>query len=221
MKIEFLKVYSPNLKEQRNFYSQVLQLPVKEVSETNFSVKIGYSILEFEENPKATPYHIAFHIPPQKIKESANWLRNRVEILPDDGEEIIDFPAWKAKSAYFYDADKNIIEFISRRDLFEPSEEPFSAEQMLGIAEIGLATESVEEKFNFLNSSFGLTKFTGDYQHFCATGDDEGLFIIINRHQKDWIPTGDMAYPSEFEIRAGVKNAIFGAVFRSEKLQLL
>lgn len=221
MKIEFLKLYTPNPQDQLRFYSEVLGLAVEKISEENFRVKTGFSTLEFEKDKNATPYHIAFHIPAFQEGKALQWLKERVEILPGDGKEIIDFPAWQARSIYFYDKDSNILEFISRKHMYEPVSEDFSSESIVGISEIGLATSNVEENFNFLNSHLGLTKFTGDYERFCATGDDEGLFIIINKEQKDWIPMGDKAYPSPFEIKISVQNAIFGTSFKHERLSLL
>ncbi len=221
MKIEFLKLYTANLKAQYHFYGEVLELPVDGISKGKFRVEIGFSTLEFEEDLNAEPYHVAFHIPALQEQKGLKWLQERVEILQDNGNEIIDFPAWKAKSMYFYDEDKNILEFISRSHMYEPASEEFSAASIVGISEIGLATSNVEDKFNFLNDNFGLTKFTGDYEHFCATGDDEGLFIIINKEQKEWIPVGDKAYASPFEIKISVQNAIFGASYKHERLTLL
>ncbi|MGB7841381.1 MAG: VOC family protein, partial [Salinimicrobium sp.] len=195
MKIEFLKLYTRHLRAQKRFYTGKLQLPLINETDESFQLKLGYTLLEFEQQASATPYHIAIHIPAFQVEKALEWLEKRTEILRDGEDEIIDFPAWKARSVYFYDADQNIVEFISRRDFFPASSEDFSEKSLLGISEIGLATDNVEEKFNFLNRNFGLRKFTGDYERFCATGDDEGLFIIINKGQKDWIPTGDKAYP--------------------------
>ena len=221
MKISYLKIFTSNCERQLTFYEEVLKLPVKKVSDIAFQVKIGFSILEIEEKEEATPYHIAFHIPARQEQKALDWLKKKVKILEDDGNEIVDFPAWKAKSIYFYDVDRNILEFIAREDLFPFEHKAFSEENIMGLSEIGLATENVEEKFNFLNENFGLQKFSGDYQRFCATGDDEGLFIIINKNQKDWIPTGDKAYASAFEIRIDVKNALFGVSYHDEILELL
>lgn len=221
MKIEFLKLYTPNLQAQKDFYSGVLQLPVKKQTENSFQLKVGFSHLEFEQKASATPYHIAFHIPALQEEKALEWLEKRTEILKDGEEKIIDFPGWKAKSLYFYDADENIVEFISRRHMFAAASEEFSEKSILGLSEIGLATDDVQEKFNFLNTNFGLQKFTGDYERFCATGDDEGLFIVINKNLKDWIPTGDKAHASAFEIKISVQNAIFGAAFKNDRLELL
>lgn len=221
MKIEFLKIYTPRLEEQLQFYQNVLQLPVKKISRSSFQVVMGYSRVEFCELEEATPYHLAIHIPAQQEEQALKWLQKRVSILKDGDKEIIDFPAWKARSIYFYDADKNIVEFISRKDHFEPASENFSERNIIGVSEIGMATANVEEKFSFLNDNFGLQKFTGDYERFCAMGDDEGLFIIINKNMKDWIPTGDEAFASPFEIKFSVEQATSGVAFKNDGLQLL
>lgn len=221
MKIEFLTLYTNQLEEQLHFYERVLKLPVQNKKESAFQVLIGYTILEFKKNETATPYHFAIHIPAGQEEKALGWLKERVEILTDQGEEIIDFPAWKARSVYFYDADKNIVEFISREDLFPADSDEFSEDSLLGICEIGVATSTVEEKFRFLNDHFGLQKFTGDYERFCATGDDDGLFIIINKEIKDWIPTGDTAFASPFEIEFSVKGASTRVAFYNDLFKML
>ncbi|NJW51474.1 VOC family protein [Salinimicrobium oceani] len=221
MKIEFLKIYTPQPEAQYRFYKEVLNLPVQWIAKDVFRVEAGYSKLEFAKDEGAKPYHIAFHIPARQETKALNWLEERVEILRDGQDKIMDFPAWQAKSVYFYDHDKNILEFISREHLFESETREFSEAGILGISEIGLATSQVRANFDFLNTHFGLTKFSGDYERFCATGDDMGLFIIINKNEKDWFPVGDKAHASPFEIKIAVKNAIFGASYRDERLTLL
>ncbi|WP_424494378.1 VOC family protein [Salinimicrobium sp. GXAS 041] len=221
MRIEHLKLYTNRLEEQRKYYEEVLELPVKSTSKSTFLVQLGFSVLEFQKEKAAMPYHIAFHIPAYKEKEALKWLKQRVEILKDDGEEIVDFPGWKAKSIYFYDADKNIVEFISRRHCFPSEEKRFSAEDMVGISEIGVATDNVKRIFTFLHEYIGLDKFTGDYERFCATGDDEGLFIVINKNMKNWIPTGEKAFSSGFEIELTSGLGKTKLEFKNDRLQLL
>jgi catechol-2,3-dioxygenase len=221
MKIEILKLYTSNLQEQLQFYRDVLELPVKKKTENTFEVQVGYSVLEFEEVEEATVYHIAFHISARREEQALKWLEQRLEVLKDGSDKIVDFPGWNAKSVYFYDADKNIVEFISRREFFVSETEGFSEEDIVGISEIGLATDDVEEKFRFLNSNCGLQKFTGDYERFCATGDDEGLFIIINKNIKDWIPTGDTAHASPFKIVFSVEKASYRVTFQNDRIKLL
>ena len=221
MKIAHLQVFTGNLQEQQDFYGKVLQLQLKNVSDTSFQVKVGFSVLEFQKKKSVKPYHIAFHIPALQEEKALNWLKDRVSILKDGEEEIVNFSGWKAKSIYFYDADKNVIEFISRRHFFPPESEEFSEESIVGISEIGLATSDVKSAFEFLNANFSLKKFTGDYERFCATGDDEGLFIVINKEQKDWFPSDDKAFASEFKIGFSTASGKEEMAYKNERLELL
>ena len=221
MKIEFLTLYSSRIKDQLAFYNNILGLPIKNKKATSFQVSIGYTVLEFRQDDSATPYHLAVHIPAKREAPALAWLKERVAILKDKGKEIIDFPAWKARSVYFYDKDHNIVELISRTDLFPSGPAGFSEEGFIGVSEIGIATGDVEDKFQFLNDQFGLQKFSGDYTRFCATGDDEGLFIIINKDVKDWIPAGDTAFASPFEIEFSIKGASSRLSFFNDRLHTL
>ncbi|WP_121665582.1 VOC family protein [Mesonia aquimarina] len=206
MRIKKLHIKSKNFSEQLRFFREVLELPIQKISETEVEITVGYSKLILEKSSEFTPYHIAFHIPPQKIEESVNWLKKRVEIQSFKDDEIIDFSSWNAKSTYFYDKDFNILEFISREKLFDEirnqvQHDKFDSNQILGIAEIGLATDEVQSSFNFLADNFQLKKYSGDFEKFCAIGDDEGLIITINKNKKDWFPTNDKAFTSPFQLQ--------------------
>lgn len=221
MRIETLKIYSRNLEKQKQFYKSVLDFPIKEISQDAFLVEVGYSTLEFQQKDSATPYHVAFHIPSIQEELALLWLKDRVNILKDGKEEIVDFPAWDAKSIYFYDEDKNIIELISRKSFHPASSTVFSSQSIFGISEIGLATGNVRSAFDFLQNEFSLEKFTGDLETFCATGDDEGLFIIINKDKKDWFPVDDKAFASEFEATIASDNRRGRITYKNERLQVL
>ncbi|MDD7886522.1 hypothetical protein [Flavivirga sp. 57AJ16] len=43
--------------------------------------------------------------------------------------------------------------------------------------------------------------FSGDLMRFCALGNEEGLFILINKILKKWYPTQEEAFTSNFIIR--------------------
>ena len=83
---------------------------------------------------------------------------------------------------------------------------------LVGIAEIGLATTGVELIFRKLNKTLGLEKFTGNYHTFCATGDDRGLFIIIDYTRKDWFPIAQRARPSAFKLRISTATGQTSAI---------
>jgi len=39
------------------------------------------------------------------------------------------------------------------------------------------------------------------FDRFCAVGDENGLFIVVNNELKKWFPTGDLIEQSDFKIR--------------------
>ena len=166
MKIEKLEMKTSNLEKQQEFYGKILGLEIKNLNSDSFEVMIGSSVLILTEDNTATPYHIAFHIPPEEINASLNWVKERVEIQKNANDEIVDFSAWNAESLYFYDADKNILEFISRSHLYPKANKNFSKKSILGIAEIGLATNDIPQKFNVLNETNALEKASSQKEVF-------------------------------------------------------
>ncbi len=220
MQISELEIRCKDAAKQQQFYKDVLGLEVFNATETSFKLHLGYSQLSFQENADFTPYHIAFHIPDKSENQALYWLQQRLSVLPFEDKEIIDFPAWKAKSIYFYDADLNIMEFISRRKFNGVLTEDFSEKSILGISEIGLATANIEEKFNFLKEHCGLEVYDGNFDKFCAIGDDWGLFITINSINKTWFPTGDIAYNSDFKIQIIQNNKEYLLQYKKNELSM-
>ena len=221
MKITRLDVGSKNIVKQQQFYKDVLGLEIFNSTLNSFELHMGYSVLHFQEAKSFTPYHIAFHIPDKEEENALEWLKTKLEVLKNEDEEIIDFKGWDAKSIYFYDADKNIMEFISRRDFNGSSLKSFSEKSILGISEIGLATDDIQDKYQFLNKNTGLEVFDGNFEKFCAIGDDEGLLITINSKLKTWFPTGDSAYNSEFKIELVYNENEYKLLYNGEKLQMI
>jgi catechol-2,3-dioxygenase len=201
MEIKELKIYSSKIKEQADFYSKVLGLTVIKLTEDNVFLEFGKSILNIEFKAETTPYHFAINIPSNKEYEALEWLKSRVGILKEEGNEIQDFDFWNAKAIYFYDKDKNIVELIARKNLNNLSNQKFDSNQFLQISEIGLPTLNIENEFKQLKSLTGIEIFDGGFERFCAIGDENGLFICINKKVKYWYPTNDKAFSSEFEIR--------------------
>lgn len=200
MKISTLKLYSANIREQKHFYLHTMAFPLLREWEDGFTVSIGGTRLSFLHRPDAKPYHFAINIPSNQENEALAWLQQRVEILPFEGEWLVDFPNWNAKAIYFYDADQNIVEFIARKNLQADSEARFSPESLMEVSEIGTPVKNIEAVFHFLNHHFSLEKYYGDFDIFGAIGDENGLFIVINNDKKDWFPVGDKAYDVDYEI---------------------
>lgn len=200
MRILRLEVNTGNMEEQLAFYRDSLEVQVDKIEDGSFEVVLGYSVLKFIQDEEATPYHIAIHIPDNEEEKALEWLKSRVSVLKNEGNEIIDFSGWNAKSLYFYDKNKNVMEFIARKDLNPSAAIEFSGHSLHGIAEVGLATHNIEEKYNFLNKHCGLEVYDGSFQEFCAIGGDRGLLITIDKNVKKWFPTGDRAFASEFRM---------------------
>src|SRR5688572_609590 len=123
MIIEKLIIYTRKLQELTEFYQNILGLTLLDKTKNSIDLKIGYTSLTIFENALATPYHFAINIPANKDKEALQWLKQRVTILTNDGQELIDFKSWNAKSIYFYDTDSNIVELIARKNLKTETEE--------------------------------------------------------------------------------------------------
>ena len=201
MKFSELTLYTRNLKQQKRFYGEVLGFPCIEASENRIVFRAGWSRLVFESAKTCNPVHYALLIPGDSFLAARDWLSERVEHLTYEGEEIIDFPNWNARSQYFYDEDRNIVEFIARRDVAGTLRGNFSADSITGIGEIGLPASDLEELYQTLNTLKTLPKYSGDFRRFGAAGDPDGLFILVNPELKDWFPSGDPVHPAHLRVR--------------------
>lgn len=200
MEIKQLTLFTKQLQTQRTFYHSTLGLPIKSEAPDAICFAIGRTGFTLKEWPEATPYHFAINIPANMEHLALSWLKERVGILRDGENEIQDFSSWNARSVYFYDPDMNILEFISRRNLKIPPRASFGPNCLFEVSEIGMAVDEIADYFIKLKEVAGLRQFDGDMEHFGAIGDEHGLFICINRLKKTWYPSGDKAYPSDFEM---------------------
>jgi len=200
MIVKRLTLATSALKDQVDFYHQILGISIFERKEDFIAFTIGHSKLEFFESRNTTPYHFAVNIPSNKAPGALSWLRDRVEILKDGEHELIEFKGWNAESVYFYDADRNIVEFIARKNLGILVDKKFSEKHFLGISEIGMPVENIEKTYLHLKRLHDIEIFDGNFDNFCAIGDENGLFIVIDKQKKKWFPTGETAFSSPFRI---------------------
>jgi len=89
MEIKELKIYSSKIKEHADFYSKVLVLIVIKLTEDNVFLEIGKSILNIEFKAEKNPYHFAINIPSNKEYKALEWLKSRMEIFKEEGNERI------------------------------------------------------------------------------------------------------------------------------------
>jgi catechol-2,3-dioxygenase len=145
----------------------VLPAPDPEALAAFHGPAYGSSRIRFERGPEVCS-HFAVNVPPQRFEEAVDWARERVELVDDD----VPFPAWRARSAYFFDPGGNIVELIARERA--PGEDLF-----LEISEVGLPVADVGSAVEWLEGELGLPHFSGNRRDFSAVGDDRGLFIVV------------------------------------------
>jgi len=197
MKISQIELLAGDPHALGNFYSTVLELPVRE--QEDLTVEAGETRLVFRQAPPGWEgyYHFAFNVPENCFDEAKRWLAGRVPLIADTaGKTEFDFQSWNAHSIYFYDPAGNILEFISRHGLPNASDQPFSARGILNASEIGIATSDVISTVQGLRDKYGFPVYGGEgSDQFTAVGDEHGLMIVV-RLGRTWFPdTGKPAGP--------------------------
>ncbi len=228
MRFDEVTLHTDRLRELKAFYGGVLGFEVLSFSEAQLVLRTGASLLRFQASDTPAYYHFAFNIPSYEEQEALSWLQERVEVLPDEtGRPVVDFVNWNAKALYFLDPAKNVVEFIARRNLNLPSRGAFGPASVWGISELGLPVDSPERAHRqidaFLKSndpSLFLPRFWGDYDEFGASGDEQGLFILVDRRRKRWYPTSQPARPFPLSAKWTMANRGFSLQFDGHQLVL-
>ncbi len=196
MQILELTLQTNNLPDTKDFYQQTMGFELIHETDNSIYFSVGTSILIFEliESEQCPKYHFAFNIPINKIPEAIDWTLERTNLIATDDSFVTDFDNWKATAIYFLDNNRNIVEFICRTDLNNPTELPFSVDTILNINEIGLVThqslQTGEEIIEKINTTFFEKGPIRD--DFAAVGTDQGLFVISNPY-RNWYPTQEKA----------------------------
>jgi catechol-2,3-dioxygenase len=187
MRIEELTLTTGNPEELKKFYSEELGFKEIEASTASdgFSFQAGYTRINFVPGDKDARYHFAFNIRPDQLPDVMNWIEHhKIDLLDNekgDGK-IVDFPSWRAKSVYFFDAGGNIVEFIARAAIAPAGNAPkFSALSVCGISEIGIVCDDVASMREWIETAHGVKGFARQHNtdEFSALGDDEGLLLLV------------------------------------------
>jgi len=190
MNITRLELLTLNLQAQRDFYANILELPVK-LTSSNLEVKAGQTELIFTQAPADFDggYHFAFNIPENQFHSAKKWISERIPLLRDEnGKAEFNSENWNSDSVYFKDAAGNVLEFIARHRLKKVVDGDFDGEQILNISEIGLPSDNVIGFANELCTSLDLSVFRQEPDEtFTPIGDDNGLFILPIKN-RIWIP---------------------------------
>ena len=211
MQVKNLQLYTSRIEEMGFFYTEKLGLPIAGSLGDGFTLQVGDSQLTFTRSLSPAYYHFAFNIPSFQIREALDWLRSRVKVLETEDGPIVNFTNWNAEALYFFDPAGNIVELIARKNLEIPGTTPFSHQSILEISEVGLPVPDVSEAYSQLKEEAAIPHYWGDYEQFCAAGDEHGLFIIVPEQKKIWYPTDLPARAFPFHLsfqHAGMEFAL-------------
>ena len=132
--------------KMQEFYCEKLGFTLISSTTTSFEVQIGTSILSFIQSEKMeeTQYHFAFNIPSNLFKKAKEWVRAKVKLLEEDGEDEIFFEWHNSHSFYFLDPSENVVELIAQHDVSPKSnEQQFSSDLIFNIAEMNITTDDL------------------------------------------------------------------------------
>jgi catechol-2,3-dioxygenase len=197
MNIARLELLSADLQAQRDFYADVLELPVI-LTSSSLEVKAGATDLVFKQewSDFEGPYHFAFNIPENQFHAAKKWISSRVPLLRDNsGQDEFPSKSWNSDSVYFLDPAGNVLEFIARHNMKNAVNGNFDSPQILNVSEIGLPSEDVVGFTNELCTRLDLSVFMQEPdESFTPVGDDHGLFILP---AKDRIWKPDSGVPAK------------------------
>lgn len=197
MNITRLELLSADLRAQRDFYADILELPVN-LTPSALEVNAGATDLVFKQawSDFEGAYHFAFNIPENQFHASKEWISNRVQLLRDgNGEDEFPSNSWNSDSVYFLDAAGNVLEFIARHNMKNALSGEFDSQRILNVSEIGLPQEEVVGFANELCTRLDLSVFMQQpSETFTPVGDDHGLFILS---AKDRIWKPDSGVPAK------------------------
>ena len=199
MRIEELTLATGNVEEMKKFYSE--ELGFKEIEAVSasdgFSFQCGHTRINFVPGDKDAKYHFAFNIRPDQLQSAADWLdQHGIDLIENEEKtgKIVDLPAWRAKSIYFFDAVGNIVELIARAAISPAGNAPkFSALSIVGISEIAMVCDDVAAMREWIITVHGVKGFARqeNNDNFSAMGDDEGLFLLVPKGRPWYIGNFD------------------------------
>ncbi|NIG55496.1 VOC family protein [Chitinophaga sp. Cy-1792] len=214
MKITALEIISNDINKAIHFYHEILGFELVASSPEKAVVKIGHTLFTLKHDNQAKGvYHLAFDIANNHLEEALHWIAAKMPVVKDkDHNEITGFPAWNAKSFYFYDQEDNLLELITRYDQHSHNSQPFDQHAIIGINEVGISPAAPLVLAEDLVSNHGLSWFAKGpkLEEFCVVGDEEGMFVI-SRAGRNWYPTDKPAghIPLRVLVQANGKESEF------------
>lgn len=184
-----------------------------------FAVAVGNGVLAFAPvdsgagGHAAPSHHVALEVAEDHLVPASEWLARAAPLLLlQDGETIVDFPAWVAHSVYARSPGGHVVELIARHRRRWTPEDPAAdgSDLVRGISEVGIGTPDVGALVDRLRSLGAELWFGDPSTGFAAVGDEAGL-LICAREWRPWFPTDRAAAPGPVMIEiAGVPGLVVG-----------
>ncbi len=179
-----------------------LQAPADSVDALRefYGGRAGTTAIEFEPVEGARPfYHFAFRVPRNRFEAARDWLAARSGLLADeDGKTTFEFDFWNAQGCYAADPGENIIELVAHQELPDesPVEGPFTADELLGMCELGLVVPDRRAAAEALAPlGIGMRSGTLDEPDGLAFMGTLEASLILSGPGRGWMPTGRPAEP--------------------------
>lgn len=160
------------------------------------TVAVGEGALELVEHPRATSaptHHVALRVAHDRLGAAATWLAAAAPLLPHDGATRVRWDFWDAEAVYCHDPAGTILELIAFRGLPASGRSgPFRADELLGLAEVGLPVDDVLATAAAL-APLGVTAWDGEPDAGFAALGARGATLIAVPRGRGWFPTGAIA----------------------------
>jgi hypothetical protein len=114
--------------------------------------------------------------------------------------------------------DRNIVEFIARKNLNYNLDRKFGIESVSNISEIGIGSKNTQPIQELLMEKLSMPPYRPVSSDFAAIGDEMELFICVDLNQRKWFPTMDTVFPSPFRITIEHNNETINLEYNNEKL---
>jgi hypothetical protein len=201
-----LRADAASLQALRGFYGERLGLPSVTDGEDRYGFTTGGTLMEFTPAEGGQPfYHFALRVPRNRFEAAHAWLGSHAELLtePNSTETRFEFANWRAEACYAHDPCSNIVELIAHHELPDeaPAGGPFSAAELLGVCELGLAGPDTRAMARALEP-LGIGLWDGTLDHpdrLAFMGGRDGT-LILARRGRGWLPTGRRAEPHAVDV---------------------
>lgn len=182
MKIIRIVLQTVDIQRMREFYINMLEMPIIRTGENMFTVSAGTTHITFQKSAtdEATLYHFALRTNLEFYEYMLNKLiENNIPLLPNSEGQVSGY--WKGKQLYFNDPDGNIVEILERKFASSQVETGWQ-----DICEIGMPARNMEDMNSFLSLIHNENE--AESETFRFYGNHIGNFVLV-KEGRNWYPT--------------------------------